>query len=175
MAATASASAAPAPPRSDCPKDSAGAGTLAEPCQAKGTSRMMEARWTGKNDDKGPHFNVVNKAPLPILYGKIVVYFYDKAGKQLEVEDKKSTPPKTLPYRVCSGSNLFSGVMKVDEKAVLTFSCVAAEHVPEGTAAIEGELMTVGFADATGTKNDFYWNNTDLTPDVRPKGGVKAK
>jgi hypothetical protein len=38
---------------------------------------------------------------------------------------------------------------------------------------IEAELQMVGFPDATGKKVDFYWRNSDLTPDVRPKGGVK--
>jgi hypothetical protein len=50
---------------------------------------------------------------------------------------------------------------------------VKKEHVPEGTTAIEGEMITVGFADSTETKNEFYWGNKDLAPDARPKGGVK--
>ena len=135
---------------------------------------MMEAKWKGKVDDeKGPSFNVVNKSPLPILCGKIVVYFYDKDGKQLEVKNDAGAKAKPLPYLICSGANLFSGVMKVKESALLTFSCVSKSHVPEGTAAVEGELETVGFADASGQKIEFYWSNKDLAPDVRPKGGVK--
>ncbi len=129
---------------------------------------MMEAKWNGKIDDKGPYFNVVNKSPAVILYGKIAVYFYDKAGKQLEVQDKG----KAAPFKTCAG-NIFGGVMKVDEKALLTFSCVAKADVPEGAAAIEGELVSVGFADASGSKVDFYWANKDLAPDARPKGGAK--
>jgi hypothetical protein len=31
----------------------------------------------------------------------------------------------------------------------------------------------VGFADSTGKKIDFYWRNSDLLADVRPKGGIK--
>lgn len=132
----------------------------------------MEATWTGKTDDKGPHFRVTNKSPLVILYGKIAVYFYDKAGKQLDVQDTAATPPKSVPYRSCSG-NIFGGVMKAGEKAVLTFSCVKKEHVPEGTATIEAELQTVGFSDPSEKKVDFYWANHDLAPDARKKGGVK--
>lgn len=171
-AASAAASAAP---RTDCPKGSAGPGTFKAPCEAKGNARLMEVTWTGKNDDKGPHFRVTNKSPRVIVYGKLAVYFYDKAGKQLEVEDTAATPPKKVPYRTCSG-NMFSGVMKPGEKAVLTFSCVKAKHVPEGTAAIEAEMQGVGFADASDEKKvDFYWRNNDLVSDVRKKGGAKKK
>jgi hypothetical protein len=163
-------SAAPLPNRTDCPKDSEGPGTVDQPCVGKGSARMMEAKWTGKTDDKGPFFAVTNKSPSTILYGKIVVYFYDKAGKQLEAKDASG---KAMPYVVCAGANLFSGVMKPAEKATIQFSCVPKSIVPEGATAIEGELLTVGFADADGKKNEFYWSNKDLTPDARPKGGVK--
>jgi hypothetical protein len=151
----------------DCPEGSAGEGSLTKPCDAKGVARMMEVTWTGKTDDKGPSFRVTNKSKLPILYGKIVVYFYDKAGKQLEVTEGKARPAHS-----CSG-NLFGGVMKPAEKAVITFSCVEKKHIPEGAAAIEGELQIVGFADATEKKSEYYWRNSDLVPDARPKGGVK--
>jgi hypothetical protein len=63
--------------------------------------------------------------------------------------------------------------MKAGEKAVLTFSCVKKDHVPEGTAAIEAEMQMVGFTDASGGKADTYWRNKDLAPDTRPKGGTK--
>jgi hypothetical protein len=168
----ASASAAAVEPPHDCPKGSTGEGSFAKPCEAKGNARMMEAQWNGKTDDKGPFFKITNKSPSTILYGKIAVYFYDKAGKQLDVQDTAATPPKAVPYRTCSG-NIFSGVMKPAEKATIQFSCVKKEHVPEGTAAIEAELQTVGFADASDKKVDFYWANKDLTPDARKKGGVK--
>lgn len=168
--ATATASAAP---RSDCPKDSAGPGTIDAPCEGKGPSRMMEVKWTGKTDDKGPYFSVTNKSPKPILYGKIYVYFYDKAGKQLEVKDPADAAAKPKPFLICSGANLFAGVAKVDEKFTLTFSCVRKADVPEGTAAIEGEMMMVGFADASEKQNEYYWRNKDIGADVRPKGGIK--
>jgi hypothetical protein len=166
-APTATASA----PAHDCPKGSTGEGSLKAPCDAKGAARMMEATWTGKMTDGGPSFRVTNKSQSTILYGKIVVYFYDKAGKQLEVMDG-ATPPKSHPNHTCSG-NLFGGVMKPGEKAVVTFSCVEKKHVPDGAAAIEGELQLVGFADQSEKKSEYYWRNNDLTPDTRPKGGVK--
>jgi hypothetical protein len=135
---------------------------------------MMEVAWSGKIADEGPSFRVTNKSELTILYGKILVYFYDKAGKQLEVEDNTVTPAKTKPFQPCFGS-IFAGVMKPGEKATITFSCVKKDHVPDGTVAIEAEMQIVGFADSSGQKVEFYWRNKDLAPDARPKGGVKIK
>jgi hypothetical protein len=147
-------------------------GSLAKPCEAKGTDRMMEVTWTGKMNETGsPTFRVVSKSKLVILYGKIVTYFYDKAGKQLEVPAGSSGKPRQ--HQDCPG-NIFGGVMKPAEKAVINFSCVGKSSVPEGATAIEAEIQTVGFADAEGKHSDFYWKNEELTPDTRPKGGIKA-
>ena len=132
----------------------------------------MEVKWT-KTGESGPSFAVTNKSKLVIVYGKIAIYFYDKAGKQLDLKDDSVSPPKTRPYHSCSG-NFFGGVMNPAEKEVLTFSCVPKKIVPDGTATIEAEMQMVGFADASGKKVDFYWRNSDLTPDARPKGGVKG-
>ena len=129
---------------------------------------MMEVAYTGKTTDQGPKFSIVNKADSQILYGSIVVYFYDKAGKQLEV----TAGEKKKPFQTCSG-NIFAGAVKPSEKIFMFFSCVKKEHVPEGTATIEAEIKTVGFADEEGKKNEFYWSNPDLVPEQRPKGGLK--
>lgn len=161
---------APAEPPHECPTGSAGPGSFAKPCEATGKARMMDVKWK-KTDDKGPSFAITNKSKLVIVYGKIGVYFYDKAGKQLDAQDD-STPPKSRPYHTCSGK-FFGGPMNPAEKAVLTFSCVPKSVVPDGTATVEAEMQMVGFADATGKKIDFYWRNKDLTPDTRPKGGAK--
>jgi len=158
-------------PSPDCPKGSTGEGTMNDPCEAKGAVRLMDATWTGKYDDKGPTFCVVNKSESTILYGKIAVYFYDKAGKQIEIEDKNN-PGKMKPFHTCSG-NLFAGVMKPAEKATITFSCVKKEHVPENATAIETEMQMVGFSDETEKKSKLYWRNNDLTPETRKKGGIK--
>jgi hypothetical protein len=132
---------------------------------------MMEVTWTGKMNDTGaPSFRVVNKSKLVILYGKIVAYFYDKAGKQLEVPAGSSGKPRQ--HQDCPG-NIFGGVMNPGEKAVINFSCVGKSSVPEGVAAIEAEIQMVGFADAEGKRSEFYWKNEELTPDTRPKGGIK--
>ncbi len=162
--ASATASAEPAP-RSDCPKDSSGPGTLEKPCEGKGTARLMEAKWNNKIDDKGPFFNVVNKSGKVVLFTKVAAYFYDKAGKQLEVKDESG---KASPYKACS-SNIPGGVMKPDEKALIQFGCVKKADVPANTAAIEAEIVTVGFADATEKKSEYFWSNKDLAPDTRPK------
>jgi hypothetical protein len=165
---TASAS-APEPPH-DCPPKSAGIGSLAKPCEAKGSERMMTVKWTKTTDETGPSFSITNKSKLVILYGKIAVYFYDKAGKQLDATpDTSENPPKVRHFHTCSGT-FFQGVMKPAENAELTFSCVPKKAVPEGTVTIEAEMQSVGFADPTGTKVDFYWRNPDLAPDARPKG-----
>lgn len=170
--ATANAAASAAPePHHDCPANSNGIGSFTKPCEAKGNERIMKIKWT-KTDDKGPNFSIKNVGKTTILYGKIAVYFYDKSGKQLELKDETETPPKTRPYLTCSG-NFFQGVMKPAESATLTFSCVPKKVIPEGTTTIEAEMQTVGFADDTEKKIDFYWHNVDLTPNARPKGGIK--
>jgi hypothetical protein len=165
------ASAPPPEPPHDCPPNSTGTGSFSKPCEAKGKDRLMTVKWT-KTDDKGPNFSIKNVGKTTILYGKIVVYFYDKAGKQLEVTDDSETPPVKKHLHTCSGT-FFQGVMKAAESATLTFSCVPKKVIPDGTATIEGEMQMVGFADASEKKIDFYWRNSDLTPDVRPKGGIK--
>ncbi len=166
-----SAAAAPAEPPHDCPPGSSGPGSFARPCDAKGNARAMDVKWT-KTGDSGPSFAIRNTTKTVIVWGKIAVYFYDKAGKQLQVTDDSVSPPKTRPYHTCSGQ-FFGGVMNPNEKETLTFSCVPKKVVPDGTATIEGEMTMVGFADPTGKKVDFYWRNADLAPDQRAKGGVK--
>jgi len=180
-AAKPSAAAAPvAPPpapsaeppklREDCPKGSSGVGTPDKPCLGSGDSRMMEVAYTGKTTDEGPKFSVTNKSNNPILFGSLAAYFYDKAGKQLKV----TADGKTKPMQVCSG-NIFAGAVKPGEKIFVFFSCVKKDQVPDGTAAIEAEVKTVGFADEEGKRNEYYWSNPDLVPDERPKGSSKPK
>jgi hypothetical protein len=167
---SATASAAPPPDRTDCPKGSSGPGTFDHPCAGKGATRLMAAEATGKADDKGnPQFRIVNKHSATILYGMVAVYFYDKAGKQLEVKDSSGAMKK----HIGCGGNIFGGVMKPNEKAVVSFSCIKKEYVPEGTAHTEAEISMVGFSDADGKKSEYYWKNADLVPDDRKKGGVK--
>lgn len=156
--------------RDDCPEGSSGVGTLAEPCLGKGDSRMMEVTYTGKTTDSGPKFSIVNKSKNPILFGSLVAYFYDKAGKQLEV----TADGKPRPMQVCSG-RIFAGAVKPGEKIFMFFSCLKKAHVPEGTAAIQAEVKTVGFSDEAGRESVFYWSNPELAPNTRPKNGLKAK
>ena len=161
-------SAEPPKLRDDCPKGSSGVGTSDKPCLASGDSRMMEVAYTGKTTDEGPKFSVTNKSNNPILFGSLAAYFYDKAGKQLKV----SADGKTKPMQMCSG-NIFAGAVKPGEKIFVFFSCVKKDQVPEGTASIEAEVKTVGFADEAGKRNEFYWSNPDLVPDERPKSSGK--
>jgi len=159
----------PAKLRDDCPKGSSGVGTSDKPCLASGDSRIMEVAYTGKTTDDGPKFSVTNKSNNPILFGSLVVYFYDKAGKQLQV----TAEGKPRPTQTCSG-NIFAGAVKPGEKIFVFFSCVKKAIVPEGAVAIEAEIKTAGFADEEGKHNEYYWSNPDLVPDQRPKGGLKA-
>jgi len=151
-----------------CPEKSAGKGTFDDPCKATGKARMMDVSWDKKIGDKGPTFKIINNAKLEVLYGKIVVYFYDKAGKQIEAQvgDK---PHKRL---TCAG-NIFGGAVKPGEKIFMNFSCVRKDDVPKGAVTIEGEVTVVGFTDDAG-KNDTYWRNDELAPEERPKGGIKG-
>ncbi len=159
-AAVPSAAPSAVEPPHDCPGDSAGAGSFAKPCEAKGRARAMDVKWT-KTGDKGPSFAVTNKMKLVILYGRIAVYFYDKAGKQLDVADESVTPPKRRPFHTCSGV-FFGGVMNPAERGILNFSCVPKSVIPDGAATVEAEMQMVGFADASGKKVDFYWRNMDI-------------
>lgn len=175
VAAAPSASASAAPEvQHDCPAGSTGLGSFGKPCEAKGTTRMMDVAWNGKADASGaPSFKVQNKsAKLPVLYGRMAVYFYDKAGKQIDVKEPVEGSDKTHAYHTCSGK-IFAGALNPNEKATINFSCVTKKDLPEGASGIEAEMQVVGFADATLKKIDFYWRNVDLTPEARPKGGVK--
>jgi hypothetical protein len=176
--ATASASESAAPsaaasapePHHDCPEKSTGVGSLASPCMGKGSDRLMTVKSTKNDEGDAPAFSITNKSKLVVIYGKIDVYFYDKAGKQLDPAPDSSG--KARHFHTCSGL-FFQGVMQPAENAVLTFSCVPKAVVPEGTTTVEAEMETVGFADASGQKVDFYWRNPDLAPDARKKGGGK--
>ena len=169
-APTPTPSAQPPKLRDDCPDGSSGVGTLTEPCLGKGDSRMMEVAYTGKTTDEGPKFSVINKSKRPILFGSLVAYFYDKAGKQLEV----TADGKPRPMQVCSG-RIFAGAVKPGEKIFMFFSCVKKAHIPDGTATIQAEVKTVGFTDDAGRESEFYWSNPELTPDKRPKSDGKSK
>lgn len=169
--ATATATAKLKKPSHPCPKGSEGEGTFSKPCKADGTSRLLQVDWNRKEPgDKGPTFRVINNSDLEVLYGRVVVYFYDKAGKQLDVE----VGEKTLPNVTCGG-NIFAGAVKPGEKIFVNFSCVGKKHVPEGFKTIEAEAQMIGFTDDSGKKSDTYWRNDDLVPDKRPRGGIKAK
>jgi hypothetical protein len=178
--ATAAAVATPAPtpapppeppkPSPDCPEGSTGVGNFEAPCKGSGDQRLMEVKYTGKTDDQGPKFQVINKTKKPILFGSVAAFFYDKKGKQLQV----TSGSKPRPMQLCSG-NIFAGAVKPEEKIFVYFSCVKKTDVPEGTAVIEAEIKMVGFTDDEGQKANLYWSNLDLVPDERPKGGLKAK
>jgi hypothetical protein len=165
-APTPSATVAEKKPIHPCPEHSSGAGSFEDPCKAKGKTRLMDVSAGTKIGDKGPTFKIINNAKLEVLYGKIVVYFYDKAHKQIDSAGEK---PR---HRLTCAGNIFGGAVKPGEKIFMNFSCVKKDDVPKGAVAIEGEVSTVGFTDDAG-QIDSYWRNDDLVPDDRPKGGIK--
>jgi hypothetical protein len=115
---SATASAAPEV-QHDCPTGSTGLGSFGKPCDAKGTARMLDVAWNGKSDENGaPSFKVASKAQKPILYGRVAVYFYDKAGKQIDVKEPVEGSDKTHAYHVCSGP-LFAGTLNAGERLLL--------------------------------------------------------
>jgi hypothetical protein len=134
---------------------------------------MLDVAWNGKFDTSGaPSFKVASKATKQVLYGRVAVYFYDSTGKQIDVKETIEGSDKVHAFHTCSG-RLFAGVLNAGEKATFNFSCVQKSNVPDGATAIEAEAVLVGFADASGKKNEFYWKNPDLAPEARPKGGAK--
>ena len=133
---------------------------------------MMQVDWNRRPlKEKGPTFRVINNSDLEVLFGKIVIYFYDKAGKQLEVVTSSG---KKKPSLSCSG-NIFAGPVKAKEKIFVNFSCSPKKRVPEGATTYEAEMQVVGFTSKEGKIADTFWRNDDLVPDKRPKGGVKGK
>jgi hypothetical protein len=134
---------------------------------------MVELAWKGKYDGKGaPTFQVHSAAPKTVFYGKVAVYFYDKAGKLIDVKEALEGSDKTHAFHTCSG-NVFAGGLAPNEKAAYNFSCMGKSNIPDGMASMEAEAFMVGFADKDVKKNEYYWRNNDLTPETRPKGGVK--
>lgn len=173
VAAIPSASAAPEE-HHDCPAGSTGIGNFSHPCEATGKNvRMVALSWNGKSDDKGsPWFNTTSKAAKTLLYGRLAIYFYDKAGKQIDVKEAVEGSDKTHAFHVCAG-NVFAGGLNPAEKAKYTFSCMKKADMPAGATAMEAEATIVGFAEPSLKKNEFYWKNADLAPEARPKGGAK--
>jgi hypothetical protein len=153
-------------PSRPCPEHSSGQGTFDDPCKATGKNRLMDVSAGTKIGEKGPTFKIINNSKQEVSYGKIVVYFYDKARKQIDSAGEK---PR---HRLTCAGNIFGGPVKAGEKIFMNFSCVKADDVPKGVAFIEGEVQTVGFTDEAG-KIDSYWRNDDLAPEDRPKGGIK--
>ena len=133
---------------------------------------MMESKWK-KTDDSGPSFAVTNKSKLVILYGKIAVYFYDKAGKQLAVHGRQRDSAQDPPVPHLLRQLLRRRDEARGERGAHVLVRARRASSPTGRRPIEAEMQMVGFADASEKKVDFYWRNSDLTPDARPKGGVK--
>ena len=101
VAPTPSASASAAPEaQHDCPTGSTGPGTFTKPCEAKGG--VADGGDQVERQDRrqrSPSFAVTSKSTRSSSStAKIAVYFYDKAGKQLDVKDEAGRQGAPVPH-----------------------------------------------------------------------------
>jgi hypothetical protein len=141
-----------------CPAGSTGEGTSSKPCVGKG--RVLEAEWTGK---WGPNamFKITNKTDKKIDFAQACVWYYDKDGKWLKIDNK--------PLPECSSSS--GGVISIGPKETKEqgFGHKEAE-APKGTVKVEMEFNKVGWPGAK--EGDYvYWENDKLDKLNRPLGG----
>lgn len=132
-------------------------------CKGKGMTPPLVAKWTGKVDSffKSPTFEVENTSDKDIHWASAAAYYYDKAGKQIEVEtkDKKS---KYKSYTV-NGSN-FS--LKPKEKKEISIGWKEDLH-PKDTAKIEVVFDGWCYGKYDDKPNELCIN-VDRAPEERP-------
>ena len=165
-AAPSASVAAPAGTGGVCPPNSSGKGTAEEPC--KGTGRVLEAKWTGKNNKKSV-FSVTNKLKSKVDFVQASIYYYDAAGKQLEIPNKDN--PK-YPHKSASPSGGLFTIGPGETKEIeLGFT---VDLIPKATKSIELEFNKVGWVSSDpNAKDDVYWENSALAPENRPMGANK--
>lgn len=163
----ASASATPAAPNPCEPLGLQGDGSMKSPCKLEGTPPIT-AKWTGQYkpdfDGEKPSFTVTSTLSVPVNWGNIAIYYYDKNGKQLEVTDKG----RTLKKYWVSGGLLQIGAKETKEMTM----GFTKDKAPEGTASIEVEIEGYGWTDRQPVT---FFENPDLGHDERPKGGAPPK
>jgi hypothetical protein len=165
---SASNAAASSQPKKDKPTcaDWGGEGSLDRECVLKGKS-PFKAKWTGAYVDsfgrQVPEFEVESSFELEVSWGYVATYYYDKDGKQLELNLDNGY--KAM-HNYENGSGLLK--MKPGETKKLGFG-VTKEQVPAGTETIEAEIT--GWGVETPVKKFFAVEVEDYK--VRPKGGWK--
>ena len=152
------------PPLLICPLEASGAGTAGEPCV--GTDRALEAKWTGKNK-KASVFSVTNKLMWPVDFVQASAYYYDAAGKQIEVPLSWNSK-----YRAKSWDGSVGLVMIQPSETKEVELGYDVDSIPKATKTIEIEFSKVGFK-VSGSTSESYWQNDSLAPSDRPMGGSK--
>jgi hypothetical protein len=140
-----------------CPAGSTGKGTSDEPCKGKG--RVLEGTWTGKWNPNAV-FTIKNKTDKAIDFAQTCVWYYDKDGKWLKLDNK--------PLPECSSSS--GGVITIgpNETKEQGFGRKEAD-APKGTVKVEIEFNKVGWSVKEG--EEAYWENDSLDALNRPLGG----
>lgn len=150
-----------------------GDGSFFKMCDCKATPQEVpfEAKYTGKYHSffKQPEWEVTNKTDKDIHWASANVYYYDKAGKQLEatVKDKKdaSKDRKFKSYRI-NGSN-FTLKPKETKKITIGF---AQENAPAGAASLE--VVFDGWCYGTNAdKASHLCISGEKSPDERARSG----
>ena len=161
-AATASASAAAA---GKCePLGCKGEGTFFKKCDCKGkdVKSPFAIKVSGGYSDffKQPEFEVTNTTDKPIHWGSAAVYYYDKAGEQLETQIRD----KTYKVSRVNGSNF---TLKPKETKTITLG-FKKESEPKGIDTMQ--VVIDGWCFGTHKdKSSHLCIKIDRAPDERPK------
>jgi hypothetical protein len=164
--APAATAASAAPATANCPagstKDTSG-------CKATRTARVATIAWNGVTGESSQTLTVKNSAGAPLKDATIAIWFYDAAGKRLDIAGSKK-------YRI-PGDGL-GGTINAGASKDITLS-VAKATLPTGAAEIEGELVKATLVNPDGSDGPI-WQNDDLNADERvmtgtpPPGAVAA-
>jgi hypothetical protein len=110
-----------------------GTGTFFEKCdcKAKPPAVPLKAKYAGKRSSffKQPEFEVTNTTDKPIHWGSVAIYYYDKAGKQLEAE----IDGKKFAASRSNGSNF---TLKPNETKTINLG-FKSEHEPKNVDSME--------------------------------------
>jgi hypothetical protein len=127
--------------------------------------RLVEAKWTGKLADDGAVFRVRNLVSRKVTWDDVGVWYYDDAGKRLQIKRDSDTFEKSW----CSG-----GCISLDPGETKEVSLgFEKKYVPKGAKSIEAEVVGVGYEDKKDATQTVYFENDGMAPDDRPLGGVK--
>ncbi len=143
-----------------------GEGTFFKPCSCKDKAQPvpLEVKYTGKYSDffKQPEWEVTNKTDKDIHWASAAVYYYDKAGKQLEAQIKD----KTYKASRVNGSN-FTLKPKETKKITIGFK---KDTEPKGIDSMEVVFDGWCFG-VYKDKSSHLCIKNERAPEERPKSG----